>query len=202
MIRAAELRAVVTEYQQYQTAVYTFRDKYFGLPGDLKNATAFWGEAHTTPAICLSTVGTGTQTCDGNGNFTGIAGSVAVVHSSLGTNIPESKLSGAGWSAHYYAPTWAGDAYWFGIPYNNYLSFGALRNNSYTWEKALTPEEAWNLDKKTDDGKPGQGKIIAGVYEPCTDRTAGQNSAANALAAVYDLASTDVSCGLIFRNAW
>ena len=68
MIRAAELRSVITEYQQYQTAVHTFRDKYLGLPGDLKNATAFWGAAHATPATCLTTVGTGTQTCNGNGD--------------------------------------------------------------------------------------------------------------------------------------
>jgi len=39
MIRAAELRAVLTELTQYQTATNTFRDKYLGLPGDLRNAT-------------------------------------------------------------------------------------------------------------------------------------------------------------------
>jgi|GEM_PF-3995865 len=36
MIRAAELRALITEQEQYKTAVNTFRDKYLGLPGDLK----------------------------------------------------------------------------------------------------------------------------------------------------------------------
>ena len=44
LIRAAELRSVVTEFQTYQTAVMTFRDKYFALPGDMTNATDFWGE--------------------------------------------------------------------------------------------------------------------------------------------------------------
>lgn len=39
-----------------------------GLPGDMTNATAFWGAAHATPATCITTLGTGTQTCNGNGN--------------------------------------------------------------------------------------------------------------------------------------
>ncbi len=68
LIRAAELRSVTTEFQKYQAAVNTFRDKYFALPGDMTNATAFWGAAHATPATCITTVGTGTQTCNGNGD--------------------------------------------------------------------------------------------------------------------------------------
>ena len=68
MIRAAELRAVITEVNKFQTSVHTFKDKYLGIPADLKNATSFWGAAHATPATCLSTVGTGTETCNGNGD--------------------------------------------------------------------------------------------------------------------------------------
>lgn len=68
LIRAAELRSVTTEYSKYQAAGNTFRDKYFALPGDMANATSFWGAAHATPATCLSTVGTGTQTCNGDGD--------------------------------------------------------------------------------------------------------------------------------------
>lgn len=68
LIRAAELRSVATEYQKNTTAIHAFRDKYFALPGDMNNATNFWGAAHATPATCLTTVGTGTQTCNGNGD--------------------------------------------------------------------------------------------------------------------------------------
>ena len=38
LIRAAELRAVSTEFQRYQSAVNTFRDKYFSLPCDIRNS--------------------------------------------------------------------------------------------------------------------------------------------------------------------
>jgi prepilin-type N-terminal cleavage/methylation domain-containing protein len=68
LIRAAELRAVSTEFQRYVTASHTFRDKYFGLPGDITNATLIWGAAHGTPATCRTTASTGAATCDGNGD--------------------------------------------------------------------------------------------------------------------------------------
>ena len=72
LIRASELRAVTTEYQRWTAAAGSFRDKYFAVPGDMTNATSFWGFAGGTTgtdAACYgSTTGTGTQTCNGNGN--------------------------------------------------------------------------------------------------------------------------------------
>ncbi|PZP83749.1 MAG: hypothetical protein DI582_10415 [Azospirillum brasilense] len=64
LIRAAELRSVANDLSRYSTSLHTFRDKYFGWPGDMTNATQFWGTAST----CPNGTGTGTQTCDGNGN--------------------------------------------------------------------------------------------------------------------------------------
>ncbi|MDP1736000.1 MAG: type II secretion system protein [Caulobacter sp.] len=43
LIRASELRSVSTDVQRYITATQAFRDKYFYIPGDLPNATSFWG---------------------------------------------------------------------------------------------------------------------------------------------------------------
>lgn len=67
LIRASELRAVTTEYNRWITATHAFRDKYFGLPGDLRNATSFWGDNNTAcpdAAIANGTPGA----CNGNGN--------------------------------------------------------------------------------------------------------------------------------------
>lgn len=69
LIRAAELRAVSSEYSRYVTAVQSFRDKYFALPGDMNNATAFWG--YTGGAGCTNSSGTAATTpgtCDGDAN--------------------------------------------------------------------------------------------------------------------------------------
>ncbi len=68
LIRAAELRSVSTQLQQYQTSVMTFRDKYFALPGDMPNATAFWSAVDNTPATCRTTSSTTQATCNGDGN--------------------------------------------------------------------------------------------------------------------------------------
>lgn len=67
LIRASQLRTVITQYEQYKTAISTFRDKYFALPGDMSNAVDFWGPADATPA-CWTTPSTSKATCNGDGN--------------------------------------------------------------------------------------------------------------------------------------
>lgn len=42
LIRAAEIRATITEMEKINTAVMSFRNKYNCMPGDCKNATAFF----------------------------------------------------------------------------------------------------------------------------------------------------------------
>ncbi len=59
---------MTTEFQAFQAAVNTFRDKYFALPGDMANAEDFWGSPGGNPANCPATAGTGTETCNGNGD--------------------------------------------------------------------------------------------------------------------------------------
>lgn len=70
LIRAAELRSVITTTDRYQAAVYSFRDKYFALPGDMRNATSFWGDQATGPSACADAgITDGTPgTCNGNGD--------------------------------------------------------------------------------------------------------------------------------------
>lgn len=67
LIRAAELRSVAADIQRYQAATYTFRDKYQAFPGDMRNATRFWGDNNAAcpdAAIANGTPGT----CNGNGD--------------------------------------------------------------------------------------------------------------------------------------
>jgi len=68
LIRAAELRSIITDEQRYVTAVNTFRTKYNEIPGDMADATNFWG---TDPNGCPDPGGSATPqttTCNGNGN--------------------------------------------------------------------------------------------------------------------------------------
>lgn len=72
LIRAAELRSITTEFNTYQTAVMTFKDKYFALPGDMTNATDFWnsagGDGLITTSACYSVATGNNGTCSGNGD--------------------------------------------------------------------------------------------------------------------------------------
>ncbi len=69
LIKAAEIRSAVTQMSNFQIAANTFKDKYFYFPGDLPNATSFWGDNGThcpDGAIADTTPGT----CNGDGDGT------------------------------------------------------------------------------------------------------------------------------------
>jgi prepilin-type N-terminal cleavage/methylation domain-containing protein len=88
LIRAAELRSVITEFKTYQTAVMTFRDKYFALPGDMRNATDFWNSAGGAGVLgdgCEAATGSGTETCNGDGDGDG-DGDGIITYGSLGAS--------------------------------------------------------------------------------------------------------------------
>jgi len=70
LIHAAELRKTTNDLSRIQTALNTFRDKYFYLPGDLPNATQFWGSLNGggIDDNCYTLLATGEPTCNGNGN--------------------------------------------------------------------------------------------------------------------------------------
>jgi prepilin-type N-terminal cleavage/methylation domain-containing protein len=72
LIRAAELRAVTSDYHRHVTSAQTFRDKYFMLPGDINNATQFWGVAGGNgtgnDAACRVVPSSDMKTCNGNGD--------------------------------------------------------------------------------------------------------------------------------------
>lgn len=71
LIRAAELRSVTSEYSKWHSAAHAFRDKYFALPGDMPNATAFWGaldiDGNGLGSNCRGE-SSGLATCNGDGD--------------------------------------------------------------------------------------------------------------------------------------
>lgn len=82
--RSSELKQVAADIENFQSATQLFKGKYFALPGDMLNATRYWGaqagETLDGPnAVCSSLdhahPATGTPTCNGNGDgFIGTAG--------------------------------------------------------------------------------------------------------------------------------
>lgn len=222
LIRAAELRSVTTEFQRYQAAIMTFRSKYFALPGDMRNATDFWGASSGCSGASPS------GTCNGNGDGLLSSGWPLVDGTSYEDFEAFNQLALAGLIEGDYTGIATGDhtpgdeiarsrtgnmTWWvrsepavYSIPeftYNS-LTFSALRSG-YTPTIAggggLTSEETWNIDTKLDDGQAGTG-LVLGVR----DSSASVRDVANACVtnrwdqptSEYVLTDTNAHCRISF----
>ncbi len=211
LMRAAELRSISIEFKKYQTAVYSFKDKYRALPGDMNNAIDFWGEP---AAGCPDNAGTGTETCNGSGDghvrlvngaseygerftfwqhlvnagllegsYTGIAGSGDPNEHVFGENNPRSKMGNAGWTVYMYGEL-SGSSSLFDGSYGHTLWVGGDAVAAPNTD-ILLPEEMWNIDMKMDDGMPAQGNVVVRGRVGCTtlaDGSAMTSSVAHAAA--------------------
>ena len=219
LIRAAEIRSISTQYASYVAAAQTFRDKYFAIPGDMRNATDFWPTA-------INGNGNGQLSYHGSynenyqfwvqlqlaglveGSLTGLPDANSA--STPGENTPRAKLNQAGWDSWgLFNPAatpsgFPGACEMIWSDYGNVLSIGTRRAGWWNMSPAITPEEAWNVDTKMDDGLPAQGKVIAAELG-ATLCYNGSYAACNRLptdVTDYDLDNTATICSLIFKQAF
>ena len=230
LIRAAELRAVTSEVTRYTTAVNAFRDKYFAYPGDMNNATSFWGIS----TACSGAVANGT--CNGNGDgsvlwtttganasgegfqfwnqltlaglvegkFSGLSGPAGGADVVPGTNEPKSKYPGGGWVVMSNG-SYAGSTAEYAGDYGNLFAFGTTVSGSWPYAALLKPEDLWNLDTKMDDGKPGTGRVLARETVLWSGTAANKctTSTSNTdYAGVYNLSNVAIACSVFFTKAF
>jgi prepilin-type N-terminal cleavage/methylation domain-containing protein len=242
LIHTAQLNAVVSEFNKYQTSVQNFKQQYQALPGDMSNASSFWGPADGSTgntAGCLTTASTTSATCngDGNGIITYVTGSYEFLRfwqhlanakmiegqysgaeaggggtsAVPGTNIPTSKYPNGAWSVWTsmlaqggnYTLCGTNTVQLYGADYGtgHILIFGAPWSTCVTASQPIiTPKDAWSLDKKVDDGKPGTGNIIGNMYNGGFGSATACGSAANTndLTGTYNLNNSVISCTLFF----
>lgn len=229
LIRASELRSVGTEFSRYQTAAHAFRDKYFAVPGDMTNATNFWGQSANCPGSSTQGTTDGT-TCNGNGNgqiyfvgshlsptanevhrfwqhltsagmiegsYNGVTTSPTGYYLGIGpTNSPKSKADLGFWSA-FYLPNATGGNNGAMFHYNigpHVFLLAAINGTSWNSTPILKADEAWNIDTKLDDAKPGRGIITGRVGSSCSDAATGADYDAS-----YVLTSPNKNCFLVFN---
>lgn len=190
LINAAALRSVSTDISKYTTATYAFRDKYFALPGDMSNASQFWGLVSATATTCASTQGSGTATCNGDGN-----GQIAQYGPVYGQERYRfwQHLVNAGLIEGTYTGvrgTPPGTSDQLDVPGTNlpktkyrtasiavvHVSTGMLGGGAANWMniasgvdpgtgilagRAFPQDDAWNIDTKLDDGMPDTGRMRA-----------------------------------------
>ncbi len=132
------------------------------------------------------------------GSFSGLNGSGYIYHHSvIGTNIPGSKaISKAGYTFYYVASITGNASYWNGN-YGNLLWFGKERSDSLTLDPVLKPVDAFNIDKKIDDGIPGIGKVRTAYANIGSCATSGSVYSVPSSSAYY-ITNDSVACALVF----
>jgi len=173
LVRASEVRTVVREFQNYQTALNTFKLKYGALPGDLTSGASFF-------------------TVSGNGNGNGNiefanelfwawqelaqAGLIEGTYSGpqagnpgiIGDNLPKSKIND---TVGYSFMKLNGSVQYFSltdyvITLGTTTSCGAV-NCAYTYQAIFQSAFVRNVDLKMDDGIPNHGKILSRDWNTC-----------------------------------
>lgn len=184
LIRASQLRTIVTQKDQWITAVNTFKGKYFMLPGDMNNAEQFWGTLDPVDATCKTTASTDTRTCngDGDGQISATVRSHEILRAwqhLVSAGMIEGQYQGIFPATVDYTnilpPAKFGNVYWYlwtkGVQgaspgrftIGDYGTALFIGTPSALWQMGgfgLTPTELWNIDTKLDDGKPITGKVV------------------------------------------
>lgn len=225
LIRAAELRSVTADLQRYQTAINTFRNKYFAMPGDMTNATAFWGSAGGTGSdnTCFITNSADKRTCNGNGDgLTEVSGTDPTYGERFrawqqlaNAGLIEGSYTGVSESTTFDSrlpgknmPASKLSSNGFGIAGLNAVVSGDANyfDRSYHWNilflhgsigSTITATEMWNIDTKLDDGKPAYGS----VYTVKSTSAWGPGCATTDVVstAEYNMTNTAKNCVLYFK---
>ncbi len=195
MRKSAEIRGFLTEISTFQIAIDGFDLKYRDLPGDIPDAFTYWGVACAT-----------TDNCNGNGDgkidlgtgadseayrswqhlvlseFIGgsYTGTATTIQADIGINIPASKRIKVGYSVQYSSGRT-----------RNEMTLGAIYASNVNTNGAVTPLEAFTIDRKLDDGIPGSGRVYGII-----GNDAGSNNCI--LSSAYAIAVTHLSCILTF----
>jgi prepilin-type N-terminal cleavage/methylation domain-containing protein len=208
MIRAAELRATISQLEKYSAAVNTFRGKYGGLPGDTNRGTRFFtGTANGDGDGLLEDGAAGILLLTGemaqfwiqlgladmiDGNFA----LCAAGNPTLATNFPEAKNGKGGIVAYS-----QNSLNHFHIGVQTPPTAVATCALATAFNDALKPEDAFTIDQKLDDGVATTGQVIDMVGQTA-GTAAGDAACLSAIGGVDDYTLTGIqadACQLRIR---
>jgi type II secretory pathway pseudopilin PulG len=216
MLRSAEIQSVIADMQRYEAATAKFVATYASIPGDMVDATDNWAvaangdgdgyidNADATPGAPSEPFQFWRQLQLADAldiAVTGTNGPAATVDLQPGQNIPAGKITGSGWYVGFDASAVLGTGRMFDIaPPGNFMLFAGATTSATIGASILTPTEAYNIDRKIDDGIPGQGDVIGfGWNNTCSTPTSG-GAASNNYATQYQSTVETQQCALVFLN--
>jgi prepilin-type N-terminal cleavage/methylation domain-containing protein len=171
LVRGSELKAIVSEADEYKAAFGQFQLLYDGPPGDITNATGFWSgtangngngqvdaETSNEPFRAMQQLNLAKLI---DGTFSGTWGSGFVLSvPGVSGNVKPSKSARPG--AAMYIKCCSGTDYSRTMSYTNHISLFSVDGTDITKRAGiLTPTEARGIDDKYDDGVPDYGMIGA-----------------------------------------
>jgi prepilin-type N-terminal cleavage/methylation domain-containing protein len=212
LIRAAELRSVMTDANAYITAAANFRQQYRFLPGDASNAESYWSAASTDNGNADGVV-TGAERFLAwqhlnlagfvEKSFTGLQGAGGAEDFVLGSNAPVARIPLTGFG-FYYNTTAAATATEFAANMGNAFSYGqaGAANSGAPRTAILTATDAFSMDTKMDDGRPGTGKWVATSIGGGNFGATTGCASANTAAATYNVALPTPNCSFYIMSGY
>ena len=227
MIKAAEVRATVGQVEKYNTALNTFRTKYNGLPGDLNatlaanfGMTARGGDGNGDGNGILGTCSPANITETEAGCETLLfwrdLSDAQLIDGSFNTPVDpmfygnNNTPMSADQVPLFFPKAKIGRGNYFTVFHSSGINYyelaGILATDDvgyYTLALSLTPSEAFNMDNKIDDGKPGTGVVqamqdLSSLNVPAADAGSCQVDASHYETTSSTTASTP-ACQLRFR---
>jgi len=216
LIKAATIRASVSELEKFNAGATTFRGKYNGLPGDVIASRAIEfnlsaaGDANAAGTIGLRDGNSVIESSGGGGaNLSGetalfwkdlgVTGLIAGQYPGIGTAVgPAAAVTAANVNT-FLPPSKLRDSagyYVYSLTGRNYIYMGtitaAITTGAVTTANAVTPLEAKGIDEKIDDGAPTTGTVLS--FTNLTTPNAGAAAATtvcntNASPSVYNVSS-------------
>ena len=142
------------------------------------------------------------------GQFTGVANSTSWWVRSINIampNVPASRLGNAAWNVQFVGGQDVTSTYFFDGSYPHVLVLGIASGDPIASAGPLTPEDAWNIDNKLDDGKPGSGRVLslknsnqANAATGCSNQ-AYSTTVSIAASSDYLLTNSKPICALVFK---
>lgn len=203
LIRAAEVRKTISEFEELETAVNLFYGKFGSMPGDFNKASTFFGATNSLGEPIHDGDGDGKIETDTRGGYVLYETMAAWGHVSSAGILPKPYAGVVQAPGDDLVPGWnvpisaympdlntsshngAGYALYSGNG-RTYLQLG-WDNNGIADGETVVPLDAYNIDKKVDDGLPGSGKVRS--EDGATD-----NSGCLASATEYDFTASSGQC--------
>ncbi|MDX1950263.1 MAG: prepilin-type N-terminal cleavage/methylation domain-containing protein [Rickettsiales bacterium] len=159
IIESSKRLSVISNFADYKSAYDQFKDKYYGMPGDLVDAASYWpskavggdGNSSISQAEGLDAWQHLSLAGYVDGTFSGMAsGTSSKVL--LDTDIPAAPFNNSGYTIQTRNTKIT----------NNVASvmFGRYNSGSDYNSAVISPQGATNIDQKIDNNNPSQGQII------------------------------------------